>query len=329
MTKLLQWLLGVSLLGAVWALVAFDLLELSLPRTYREVAWPMPLYLLVSFGCYSLATVGYRVATFNDCNEAARELQEQIKEAKEDLRKKGPKPSGMKSSMAAYKCSKELQRHRTVLAVVRSTIHWQADRDRSSYILLIGDLTEHREAVMDQLLLENQNTTSSVTIPKHDATTTLFNHKESVFTGFTVMAVKLPWEWEENNDLSCSSENKIKEKNPETQRCECAERRTLVNKQHHEDQGTPQKAILLSSKMGVNSPSAAMTSTRSLRHSLPWWCKGLVIFTLHHVQHIPLCVHLRHLAQRVVRANNVQVVIELHLHGIVVPLKPAEGERKG
>ncbi|MEQ2213638.1 hypothetical protein XENOCAPTIV_018292, partial [Xenoophorus captivus] len=89
MTKLLQWLLGVSLLGAIWTVVAFDLLELSLPRTYREVAWPMPLYLLVSFGCYSLATVGYRVATFNDCDEAARELQEQIKEAKDDLKKKG------------------------------------------------------------------------------------------------------------------------------------------------------------------------------------------------------------------------------------------------
>ncbi|XP_047238825.1 dolichol-phosphate mannosyltransferase subunit 3 [Girardinichthys multiradiatus] len=89
MTKLLQWLLGVSLLGAIWTVVAFDLLELGLPRTYREVAWPMPLYLLVSFGCYSLATVGYRVATFNDCDEAARELQEQIKEAKDDLKKKG------------------------------------------------------------------------------------------------------------------------------------------------------------------------------------------------------------------------------------------------
>ncbi|KAM8767862.1 dolichol-phosphate mannosyltransferase subunit 3 [Acanthopagrus latus] len=91
MTKLLEWLFGVSLVGAVWALVTFDLLDLSLPQTYREVAWPMPLYLLVSFGCYSLATVGYRVATFNDCDEAARELQEQIKEAKEDLRKKGLK----------------------------------------------------------------------------------------------------------------------------------------------------------------------------------------------------------------------------------------------
>lgn len=87
----MQWLFIVLLLGVVWTLVTFDLLDLSLPRTYREIAWPMPVYLLVSFGCFSLATVGYRVATFNDCEEAARELQEQIKEAKEDLRKKGLK----------------------------------------------------------------------------------------------------------------------------------------------------------------------------------------------------------------------------------------------
>ncbi|XP_028317330.1 dolichol-phosphate mannosyltransferase subunit 3-like [Gouania willdenowi] len=91
MTKLLQWLLGVSLVLTAWALVSFDLLELSLPPAYREMAWPMPLYLLVSFGCYSLATVGYRVATFNDCVDAAKELQVQIKEAKADLRKKGLK----------------------------------------------------------------------------------------------------------------------------------------------------------------------------------------------------------------------------------------------
>lgn len=91
MTKLLQWLFGVSALVAVWALLTFDLLDLSLPQTYREVAWSMPVYLLVSFGCYSLAIVGYRVATFNDCEEAAEELRQQIKEAKEDLRKKGLK----------------------------------------------------------------------------------------------------------------------------------------------------------------------------------------------------------------------------------------------
>ncbi|XP_037119449.1 dolichol-phosphate mannosyltransferase subunit 3 isoform X1 [Syngnathus acus] len=91
MTKLMEWLFGASVVLSAWVLVAFDPLNLSVPHTYREVAWPMPLYLLVSFGCYSLATVGYRVATFNDCQEAAQELQVQIKEAKEDLRKKGLK----------------------------------------------------------------------------------------------------------------------------------------------------------------------------------------------------------------------------------------------
>ncbi|CAL9691654.1 unnamed protein product [Knipowitschia caucasica] len=91
MTKLVEWLVGVSLVLVVWAVVSFDLLELSLPPSYREVAWPMPLYLLVSFGCFSLATVGYRVATFNDCEDAAKELREHIREAKEDLRKKGLK----------------------------------------------------------------------------------------------------------------------------------------------------------------------------------------------------------------------------------------------
>lgn len=89
MTKLMQWLFGVSLLAVVWALITFDLLDLSLPQTCRDVAWPMPAYLLVTFGCYSLGVVGYRVATFNDCEEAAQELHMHIKEAREDLRKKG------------------------------------------------------------------------------------------------------------------------------------------------------------------------------------------------------------------------------------------------
>ncbi|KAJ8378594.1 hypothetical protein AAFF_G00238060 [Aldrovandia affinis] len=88
MTKLLEWLLGVSAVVVAWGLLTFDLLGLRLPQAYRDVAWPMPMYLLLVFGCYSLATVGYRVATFNDCEEAAKELQAQIQEAKQDLQKR-------------------------------------------------------------------------------------------------------------------------------------------------------------------------------------------------------------------------------------------------
>ncbi|XP_035257369.1 dolichol-phosphate mannosyltransferase subunit 3-like [Anguilla rostrata] len=91
MTKLLEWLLGSAMVGITWGLLTFDVLDLQLPQAYREVVWPMPVYLLVVFGCYSLATVGYRVATFNDCEEAAKELQSQIIEAREDLEKKGLK----------------------------------------------------------------------------------------------------------------------------------------------------------------------------------------------------------------------------------------------
>ncbi|XP_063802699.1 dolichol-phosphate mannosyltransferase subunit 3 [Pseudophryne corroboree] len=89
MTKLAEWLLGLMLLGGVWVTLTLDLLGLELPVAYREVIWPLPVYLLVTFGCYSLATVGYRVATFNDCEEAAQELQDQIKEAKRDLSRRG------------------------------------------------------------------------------------------------------------------------------------------------------------------------------------------------------------------------------------------------
>ncbi|KAM9294203.1 dolichol-phosphate mannosyltransferase subunit 3 [Gastrophryne carolinensis] len=89
MTKLLQWLLGLTVLGGAWATLTFNLLGLDMPRACWEVVWPLPVYLLVAFGCYSLATIGFRVATFNDCREAARELQGQIQEAKRDLGRRG------------------------------------------------------------------------------------------------------------------------------------------------------------------------------------------------------------------------------------------------
>lgn len=87
MTKLAQWLWALALLGSAWA--ALTLGTLDLPSSCREVLWPLPAYLLVSAGCYALATVGYRVATFHDCEDAARELQSQIQEARADLSRRG------------------------------------------------------------------------------------------------------------------------------------------------------------------------------------------------------------------------------------------------
>ncbi|KAM4861771.1 dolichol-phosphate mannosyltransferase subunit 3 isoform 1-T1 [Thomomys bottae] len=87
MTKLAQWLWGLALLGSTWAALTMGALELPLPC--QEVLWPLPAYLLVSAGCYALGTVGYRVATFQDCEDAAQELQSQIQEARADLARKG------------------------------------------------------------------------------------------------------------------------------------------------------------------------------------------------------------------------------------------------
>ncbi|KAG8519949.1 Dolichol-phosphate mannosyltransferase subunit 3 [Galemys pyrenaicus] len=89
MTKLAQWLWGLALLGSTWAALTMGALGLELPSAYREVLWPLPAYLLVSAGCYALGTVGYRVATFHDCEDAARELQSQILEARADLARRG------------------------------------------------------------------------------------------------------------------------------------------------------------------------------------------------------------------------------------------------
>uniref|UniRef100_A0A8C4W754 Dolichol-phosphate mannosyltransferase subunit 3 n=1 Tax=Gopherus evgoodei TaxID=1825980 RepID=A0A8C4W754_9SAUR len=75
MTKLVQWLCGLALLGTAWATLALDPLGLHLPLPCQQVLWPFPVYLLVAFGCYSLATIGYRLATFNDCEAAARSFR--------------------------------------------------------------------------------------------------------------------------------------------------------------------------------------------------------------------------------------------------------------
>ncbi|KAJ7307345.1 hypothetical protein JRQ81_009356 [Phrynocephalus forsythii] len=92
MTKLLQWLLALALLGATWAALTLNLGGVApLPSPWDQVVWPLPTYLLVAFGCYSLGVVGYRLATFNDCEEASRELQAQIREARADLARRGLK----------------------------------------------------------------------------------------------------------------------------------------------------------------------------------------------------------------------------------------------
>ena len=89
MTQLLQWLGGVGAFTALWTAFVTKWISVDIPDNCMEVMYYLPIYLLMSFACYSLAAVGYRVATFNDCKQAAEELKHEIEDARKDLKRKG------------------------------------------------------------------------------------------------------------------------------------------------------------------------------------------------------------------------------------------------
>ncbi|PFX13887.1 dolichol-phosphate mannosyltransferase subunit 3-like [Stylophora pistillata] len=89
MTKLTEWIIFAALAFSLWITLLSDILPLKVSYKAKEVIWPIPVYALIVFGCYSLATIGYRVATFNDCVEASESLKQEINDAREDLSKRG------------------------------------------------------------------------------------------------------------------------------------------------------------------------------------------------------------------------------------------------
>ncbi|XP_065937659.1 dolichol-phosphate mannosyltransferase subunit 3 [Magallana gigas] len=87
--KLFQWLLGAGLFIAVWLAFVLEKVDIQLTEIQRTLVLISPLLAVGIFGLVSAVIVLYRVSTFNDCKEAAEEIQQQIKEAKEDLSRKG------------------------------------------------------------------------------------------------------------------------------------------------------------------------------------------------------------------------------------------------
>jgi dolichyl-phosphate mannosyltransferase polypeptide 3 len=82
-------LLGV--LSAVWATLvsgAIDSKSLLSPSLFAVVQ-TFPLWALVSFGAYSLASIGAALFTFRDCPQAFVELEHDIAEARNRLAKRG------------------------------------------------------------------------------------------------------------------------------------------------------------------------------------------------------------------------------------------------
>ncbi|KAK1224182.1 hypothetical protein PQX77_012922 [Marasmius sp. AFHP31] len=58
-------------------------------KVVNEILPVIPWWLLVSFGSYSLWSLGWGLFTFRDCPEAYNELLAEISQAKNELRVKG------------------------------------------------------------------------------------------------------------------------------------------------------------------------------------------------------------------------------------------------
>ena len=90
MTKLTEWLSLLVILASVWyGILTQNFGNLATDHPILTLWWPIGL--IIMCGISALFVIIYRVITFNDCEEAAEELQKQIQEAKEDLKSKGLK----------------------------------------------------------------------------------------------------------------------------------------------------------------------------------------------------------------------------------------------
>lgn len=89
MLKYQQWLAGLSAFLALWLLLRAYAAEWAGDARVLQVVDVLPLYALVSFGAYSLAVIALSVMKVRDFPEAAKELDRQVVEAKEDLKRRG------------------------------------------------------------------------------------------------------------------------------------------------------------------------------------------------------------------------------------------------
>ncbi|KAI4305243.1 hypothetical protein L6164_028621 [Bauhinia variegata] len=76
----------ITLLMVVTVLWVSLLQTSMVPRSYT---WLLPIYLIVSLGCYGLLMVGVGLMQFPTCPHEALLLQQDIVEAKDYLKQKG------------------------------------------------------------------------------------------------------------------------------------------------------------------------------------------------------------------------------------------------
>ena len=62
---------------------------LELGASYTFAVQAFPYWCLVTLGCYAMGSIGYKLWVLEDCKEDERSLQEEMKEARAELAKKG------------------------------------------------------------------------------------------------------------------------------------------------------------------------------------------------------------------------------------------------
>jgi len=91
MTKLVEWVTVAVMFFGPWLSVVTGQISSPFLASHFYHILALPVVLLGAFGVASVGIIAYRVAMFNECTEAHKELLEQIKEAKKDLSSKGIK----------------------------------------------------------------------------------------------------------------------------------------------------------------------------------------------------------------------------------------------
>ncbi|RLN94235.1 hypothetical protein BBJ28_00007762 [Nothophytophthora sp. Chile5] len=89
MLKYQKWLVAFVLLLFLWLLLLRYATDRVADPRVLQVVNVLPMYALVSFGAYSLASIALSVMAVQDFPEASKELDRQVIEAKAELTKKG------------------------------------------------------------------------------------------------------------------------------------------------------------------------------------------------------------------------------------------------
>ncbi|KPJ04467.1 Dolichol-phosphate mannosyltransferase subunit 3 [Papilio xuthus] len=85
MTKLLEWISVTSAAFAVWYSLIGGYVKHPFIEQNMNLIIISPIIFVILFGLYAVTVVLFRVFTFNNCEDAAKELQAEILEAKKDL----------------------------------------------------------------------------------------------------------------------------------------------------------------------------------------------------------------------------------------------------